>query len=493
MTVQCPRCRTQYKIPSARINDPRPVFKCTRCSLVFSSEAERGPRAARAKEDKNLPLPFAKERAPAGKKSEPTRLGNEDDPTVTAVLEELPDDADEALDEDDEEVEDGADEESEDEASEDDAEGEDDSSDEDAPDEDEADEETPAPRKRAARASREPRARGARPASDDSAEEPAFVAKATRDRERERAIAERERAAAEREKAAVERERAAAARERERAAAERERAAAERERERERAAAERERTERERAARARKRARDEELRLRDEEEDDDVEDLGPTSDLPDEDDDEPRRPVLSASEGKQRRAPINPRRMRSAAAASSSGRSPLRPVAIGVASIAVVYLGLAVALSQRSEAAIETLSQVPVLGRLLGGDHLLVWRLQLTGVDGGLDQIKGGRPAYVVAGRAVNTTNEDLRVIEIEGRLLANGVEQRRQTVYAANQQRKTIQDLSPSEVEMLLKLEPNRRFVIRPGESASFLLVFPNPPPGTTEVTCRVINARAT
>lgn len=491
MTVQCPRCRTQYKIPSARINDPRPVFKCTRCSLVFSSEAERGPRGGRAKEDKNLTLPFAKERAPAARKAEPTRLAGEDDPTVTAELEELPDDA---PDEDEEEVEeDGAeDEASDEEESEDDDDDADDADDaEDGAEEEE--EEAPPARKRTSRAGREPRARGVRTAADDPAEEPAFVTKATRDRERERAIAERERAAAEREKAAAERERAAAARERERererAAAERERAAAERERER--AAAERERIERERAARARKRARDEELRLRDEEDEDDVEDLGPTSDLPDEDDDEPRRPVLSASEGKQRRAPINPRRIRSAAA--TGGRSPLRPVAIGVAAIAVVYLGLAVALSRRSEAAIETLSQVPVLGRLLGGDHLLVWRLQLTGVDGGLDQIKGGRPAYVVAGRAVNTTNEDLRVIEIEGRLLANGVEQRRQTVYAANQQRKTIQDLSPSEVEMLLKLEPNRRFVIRPGESASFLLVFPNPPPGTTEVTCRVINARAT
>jgi len=468
---------------------------------VYSSESERGPRAARAKEDKNLPLPFAKERAPTGKRAEPTRLADEEDPTVTAELEELPDEADDATDEGEEVEEDGGDEESSDEEeSGDDDESEEDSSEAEEEDgaDDEAEDEPPA-RKRAARAGREPRARGGRqaPPADDATEEPAFVARATRDRERERAIAERERAAAEREKAAVERERAAAARERERererAAAERERVAAERERERERAAAERERTERERAARARKRARDEELRLRDEEDEDDVEDVGPTSDLPDEDDDEPRRPVLSASEGKQRRAPINPRRMRSAAAAGSSGRSPLRPVAIGVASIAVVYLGLAVALSQRSEAAIETLSQVPVLGRLLGGDHLLVWRLQLTGVDGGLDQIKGGRPAYVVAGRAVNTTNEDLRVIEIEGRLLANGVEQRRQTVYAANQQRKTIQDLSPSEVEMLLKLEPNRRFVIRPGESASFLLVFPNPPPGTTEVTCRVINARAT
>jgi predicted Zn finger-like uncharacterized protein len=440
MTVQCPRCRTQYKIPSARINDPRPVFKCTRCSLVFSSEPERGPRGpARGKEDSNLSLPFASGRSPGGRKADPPQLAGEDDPTVQTDLDQL--ETDEVEEDVDEELADDGD------------------ADEPASSEDDEDDEeqrdAPEPRRRGARARGTSRSRAAS-ASDETVQEPAFVARAARDRERERALADRERAAAERERAAVERERAAAARERER----------------------------ERAAR--KRAKDVELRLRD---DDELDHEGPTSDLADEDD-EPRRPVLSASEGKQRRAPINPRRIRSAAA-TSGGRSPLRPVTIGVASIAIVYVALAVALGRRSEAAIETLSQVPVLGRLLGGDHLLVWRLQLSGVDGGLDQIKGGRPAYVVSGRAVNTTNEDLRVIEIEGRLLANGVEQRRQTVYAANQQRKTIQDLSPSEVEMLLRLEPNRRFVIRPGESASFLLVFPNPPPGTTEVTCRVVNAR--
>lgn len=476
MTVQCPRCRTQYKIPSARINDPRPVFKCTRCSLVFSSEAERPARTgARAKEDKNLSLPFGgrRERPARAKRDDDEPEVDEDAPTVRTGPSALDDDEDEpvkkraraaavadedeepadedAADEDGEEEEADAEEESEDE--------EDESSDDD--EEEEEDDEKPA---RAARRSTR------RTRSDDDGEEPAFVA-------RERAAAERERERAERERERAERER-----ERERLAKERERAERERERERAEREKERERAERERArAAARRRDRDE-LRLRDDDLDDEDDD--------ELEDDEPPRPVLRASEGKQRRPPINPRRgIRSATVATS--RSPLRPVAIGVTAIVVVYMALAVALERRSAAAIETLSQVPVLGRLLGGDHLLVWRLQLNDVEGGLDQIKGGRPAYVVSGRAINTTNEDLRVIEIEGRLLANGVEQRRQTVYAANQQRKTIQDLSPSEIEMLLRLEPNRRFVIRPGESASFLLVFPNPPPGTTEVTCRVVSAR--
>jgi len=411
MTVQCPRCRTQYKIPSARISDPRPVFKCTRCSLVFSSDAERGPRgSARAKEEKNLALPFASRKERSRADEEVETVTGEDDPTVHGEADEV-DLEDEETAEDEEESAEAAEEEDE-----------------------EEDEPEPA---RPARRTAKPREKAG---AKEPVAEPAFVARASREREKEK----------------------------------------ERERERE----------RERSGPSRRgNGRRDELRFRRDE--DDLDDDGPTADLGDEDE-EPRRSVLSASEGKQRRPPINPRRgIRSASA--TAGRSPLRPVTFGVMVIAVVYVGLALALDRRPDAAIESLSRVPLLGRMLGGDHLLVWRLQLTDVDGGLDQIKGGRAAYVVTGRALNTTNEDLRVIEIEGRLLANGVEQRRQTVYAANQQRKTIQDLSPSEVEMLLRLEPNRRFVIHPGESATFLLVFPNPPPGATEVTCRVLDARAT
>jgi predicted Zn finger-like uncharacterized protein len=82
MTVQCPRCRTQYKIPTARINDPRPVFKCTRCSLVFSSEPDRGARTGKAKEDKNLPLPFSSRKEPS--RAKPAAV-DEDAPTIRSA------------------------------------------------------------------------------------------------------------------------------------------------------------------------------------------------------------------------------------------------------------------------------------------------------------------------------------------------------------------------------------------------------------------------
>lgn len=478
MTVQCPRCRTQYKIPTARINDPRPVFKCTRCSLVFASEPERGARGGKAKEDKNLSLPFSSRKEPGRAKPAAAEV-DEDAPTIRSLRDAAPDEEDESELEEVESEEDESDEDGEEEEE------------ESADEEEDAEEEDVGAEEEPARPARRPRRSKA--AVEDDAAEPAF-ARAERERaaERERIAAEKERAAAEkaaekeRARIAAEKDRLAAEKERLAAEKERQRAAAEREKERARAAAEKERA---RVAEARRRER-EDLRLRDEEEEE-IEDEGPDDLGEDDDDDEPRRPVLRASESKQRRAPINPRRSIRSATTATRSKSPLKTVTVGVAAVVLAYVAGALWLGSSSEAAIATLSRVPVLGSLLGGDHLLVWRLQLTDVDGGLDQIKGGRPAYVVSGRAVNTSNEDLRVIEIEGRLLVNGVEQRRQTVYAANQQRKTIQDLSPSEVEMLLRLEPNRRFSIRPGESASFLLVFPNPPPGTTEVTCRVLDAR--
>jgi predicted Zn finger-like uncharacterized protein len=191
-----------------------------------------------------------------------------------------------------------------------------------------------------------------------------------------------------------------------------------------------------------------------------------------------------------RRTPIHPRTVM---ATPRPRRSPVRPVGIGVVLTLLLYLGAAIYLKRQPELTLDTLAQVPLLGRLIGDDNLLAWRLELVDVEGGVDQIKGRRPAYIVSGRAVNTTGEPLRIIEVEGRLIAGGVVRQQRRAYAANQFKKTVKELSASEVEMLLRLEPNRRFVVQPGESARFLIVFPDPPADLTGVECRVVDARTT
>ncbi len=378
MTVQCPRCATQYRVPESRLTDARPVFKCTRCDHVFSPGADRpGPRAATRSrgEDKNLSFSFDEPRRSRGpsiaQTPEPEADGDDDEQELDAPDAALEDDGQGRM--------------------------------------------------------------GQRRAS-----EPAFVGDlspaepAGRTRDRARRATPRPAPARTGRASALERTLDA--------------------------------------------------------------DVSPPPeiDTDDEEDDEQDQagPLLISESERPRRAAINPRR-RTAAATRTAHASPLKPVAIGVGAVVFAFLVLAVALDRQPELAFRELARVPLLGRLLGDDHLLVWRLQINDVTGSVDRIRGERPAYVVSGQVQNTTGQNLRLIEIEGRLLADGVERRRQVVYAANQFRKTIRDLSASEVEMLLRLEPNRRFVIRPGESASFLLVFPDPPPNTTEVTCRVVDAR--
>ena len=362
MTVQCPRCSTQYRVPETRLSDARPVFKCTRCNHVFSVGADRPPaRASRKRaESRNLSFTFDDPRD-----TEVTTVAAEEE-----IDEEAADDEVEAI----EEEEAGAEE-----------------------------EEEVQPARRSSRAGAN------RP-------EPAFVDDLPRERPAPPSRPKRPPA-----------------------------------------------------------PRREEPR--DEDQDDD-----PI--LEDEDD----GPVLVGSSQRARRAPINPRRK---PRGNRDRRSPLRPMAIGVGVVVLAFAVAALALNRRPDLALDQLGSVPLLGRLLGDDRLLVWRLQIEDVNGTMDRIKGDRPAYVVSGRVLNGSGQNLRLVEIEGRLLADGVERRKQLVYAANQFRKTIRDLSASEVEMLLRLEPNRRFVIRPGESASFLLVFPDPPSNTTEVTFRVVDAR--
>ncbi|MFM7141207.1 MAG: zinc-ribbon domain-containing protein, partial [Alphaproteobacteria bacterium] len=60
MTVQCPRCGTQYRVPDARLSESRPVFKCTRCNHVFASGERPASKTPRTAEDRNLSLPFGR-------------------------------------------------------------------------------------------------------------------------------------------------------------------------------------------------------------------------------------------------------------------------------------------------------------------------------------------------------------------------------------------------------------------------------------------------
>jgi len=228
----------------------------------------------------------------------------------------------------------------------------------------------------------------------------------------------------------------------------------------------------------------------DELEDDELEDDRIHDDEEDEEDDWEEQEQRLPPDPPVRRRPV-PAKRPAPPRRGDPRKSPLKPVGWSVAIILLGYLLVAITFDRRPEIAVDSLTRIPVLGKLLGQDHLLAYQVRLDGITGGLDQIKGNRLAYVVTGRAINESTESLRLIEIEGELIAGGKTRAVRKVYAANQAKGTIRDLSINEVDMLLRLEPNRRFLIPPGESASFLLVFPDPPAENSDVVCRVIEAR--
>ena len=361
MTVQCPHCQTQYRVPASRLSGARPVFKCTKCKHVFETEPDRRPRRRRGdKNDDSLPLPFPTDETPLETGDEET-FDREPEESAPDFEEELPDE------------------------------------------EAEVDPE---------------------PEDEELVEEPAWVRSEAGSGKRAKS----------------------------------------------------------KAASARKRRAVATKPPPEPEPEPEEDEFEPELD---EEEADPEPVVVAA---KKKPAKIRPR-----AAKAKPRRSPLKPIAICVGAILCFYSLVAITLERNPVDTLSWLSEVPILGGLLGRDHLLVWRLEVTELEGGLDYIRGHQLAYVVSGRAVNTTREDLRIIEVEGSLIADGKPARRQRVYAANQARSTIRDLSANEVEMLLRLEPNRRFRIRPGESASFLLVFPRPPSAVEEVVVRVVDARAT
>jgi len=175
--------------------------------------------------------------------------------------------------------------------------------------------------------------------------------------------------------------------------------------------------------------------------------------------------------------------------AGSTGRPYLAFLSVLVIAYAILTLDL---LNHPARAE-KLLASVPMVGSMLSEDHLLQTRIQLQDVEGVYQQIKEDRLVFIVSGRAVNTSNEPLKGVQIESTIVDAGnhtVEAK--SIYCGNAMSlKIVKDLSPKEISLLQRLEPTKRFEIRPGESAGFSVVFLNPPRGLREFTARVAAAQ--
>jgi predicted Zn finger-like uncharacterized protein len=170
-----------------------------------------------------------------------------------------------------------------------------------------------------------------------------------------------------------------------------------------------------------------------------------------------------------------------------------RPYLVYLALLVVAYAIFSLDLLNHPARAEKLLASVPIVGSVLTEDHLLQTRIQLQDVEGVYQQIKEDRLVFIVSGRAINTSNGALKGVQIESTIVdASNHTIEAKSIYCGNAMSlKIVKDLSSKEISLLQRLEPTKRFEIRPGESAGFSVVFLNPPLGLKEFTARVAAAQ--
>lgn len=138
------------------------------------------------------------------------------------------------------------------------------------------------------------------------------------------------------------------------------------------------------------------------------------------------------------------------------------------------------------------LDRLPLIGTL-GDDRLLTRKVALSDVVGNYQRIKDGKEVFVITGKALNTAPMALRLVQISGKLYDKddqAVEQK--TIYCGNViSAKVLKDLTPSELSILQKLSPPPSFMIEPGESSTFVIVFMDPPRDVVEFSTNVVAAQ--
>ena len=216
-----------------------------------------------------------------------------------------------------------------------------------------------------------------------------------------------------------------------------------------------------------------------------------------EDDDIPPAPAPQATAARRRAIADEPRFVRGEEDLhddEDEGGNAGRPYLVFLAVLGAVYALFTLNLLNHPTQAERLLASVPVVGDVLAEDHLLQVRVQLQDVEGAYQQIKDDRMVFIVSGRAVNASAEPLKGVQIESSLYdASGKPIETKSIYTGNAMSlKIVKDLSSKEISLLQRLEPPKRFEIRPGESAGFSVVFVSPPTGAKEFTARVVAAQS-
>ena len=188
-------------------------------------------------------------------------------------------------------------------------------------------------------------------------------------------------------------------------------------------------------------------------------------------------------------APKRPRRARTP---PPRERAHIVPLFVFLALVAAGYGMLTSALFANPALSDKLVGRIPLIGTL-GDERLLVRKVALSDVVGSYQRIKDGKEVFVITGKALNTAPVALQGVQIAGKLFDNTGGSLDQKVISCGNviSTKVLKDLTPQEVSILQKLNPPKKFVIEPGESSTFVIVFMDPPRQAVEFTTQVVAAQ--
>lgn len=176
----------------------------------------------------------------------------------------------------------------------------------------------------------------------------------------------------------------------------------------------------------------------------------------------------------------------------TSGGVSVRPVLIFLTLVVLAYGALSWTLRSDPELAESLLRKLPFISSLTE-DRLLNRKIVLNEVTGGYQRIKDGGTVFVISGRALNNAPITVHNVQIVGRLFdGDSREVDEKTIFCGNViSTKILRSLTQREVSILQDLKPPKRFGIAPGDEASFVIVFMQPPNGVAEFSSQVTAAQ--
>jgi len=190
--------------------------------------------------------------------------------------------------------------------------------------------------------------------------------------------------------------------------------------------------------------------------------------------------------------PAVPQRRRGAPVPHTSERGKVRVILFFLGLVVAGYAVLARAFLVNPALTDRLLGKIPLIG-VLGGDRLMVRKVALSDVTGAFQRIKDGKAVFVVTGKALNTAPVALHDVQIAAGLYdAGGREVDQKTIYCGNViSAKVLKDLTQRELSVLQTFSPPKRYMIEPGTTSAFVIVFMDPPTDAAGFTTKVVAAQ--